>query len=124
MSRLDALAYGAARPVIAVAEARQNKIYARYFGLEKDHHPLLLDLEEDGVPDLWTTERPVVIGSMGDALAKRTGGAVRPPALPLIEAIAQIAITRLEAPNVPPVPLYIKPADAAPARDTAPVILD
>lgn len=42
----------------------------------------------------------------------------------LAEAIARIAAARWQIPAPPPAPLYIRPADAAPARDAPPVILD
>ncbi|RYG92776.1 tRNA (adenosine(37)-N6)-threonylcarbamoyltransferase complex dimerization subunit type 1 TsaB [Loktanella sp. IMCC34160] len=41
-----------------------------------------------------------------------------------IEAVAQIAATRRHDPALPrPAPLYIRPANAAPARDTGPILL-
>ncbi len=50
----------------------------------------------------------------------------RAPACPegLAEAIARIAATRRNTQTQPPAPLYLRPADAAPARDAPPVILD
>lgn len=42
----------------------------------------------------------------------------------LSEAIAQIAARRWPEAALPPAPLYIKPADAAPPRDAPPRILD
>lgn len=124
VSLLEALAYGAARPVIAVSDARRNKVYAQYFGVDGDHDPLMLDPESEAIPELWIREQPVLIGAGGEVLAKRIGSAVETPQTPLAEAIARLAMTRLDAPYVPPAPLYLRPADAAPARDTAPVILD
>ena len=41
----------------------------------------------------------------------------------LVTSMAQIA-ARAEADGPAPMPLYLKPADAAPARDAPPVILD
>ncbi len=41
-----------------------------------------------------------------------------------VEAIAQIASERWLLSNVPPAPLYVRPADAAPSRDVPPVLLD
>ncbi len=49
--------------------------------------------------------------------------AVLPPApATLAEAIARIAATK--APGARPAPLYLRPADAAPARDAPPRLLD
>ncbi len=40
------------------------------------------------------------------------------------QAIARIAAIRWTGVQVPPAPLYVRPADAAPARDVPPVLLD
>ena len=48
------------------------------------------------------------------------------PALPVVQpavAIARIALVRRAYPGPRPAPFYLRPADAAPARDVAPVIL-
>ncbi len=42
----------------------------------------------------------------------------------LAEAIAHITASRWQTTNLPPAPLYVRPADAAPPRDAAPVLLD
>ncbi len=42
----------------------------------------------------------------------------------LAEAIARIAAARRGITTQPPAPLYVRPADAAPARDAPPVILE
>ena len=47
-----------------------------------------------------------------------------PPALPLAVAIARLADTRRHTVQPRPAPLYLRPADAAPAADTAPALLD
>lgn len=59
--------------------------------------------------------------SPADALPP--GPPVLPPAMPLAHAIARIAASRHTTPSPRPAPLYLRPADAAPARDTDPVIL-
>ena len=46
------------------------------------------------------------------------------PAATFIADLARIAVTRLGQPAPAPAPLYLRPADAAPARDAAPVLLD
>ncbi|UFS64034.1 tRNA (adenosine(37)-N6)-threonylcarbamoyltransferase complex dimerization subunit type 1 TsaB [Paracoccus denitrificans] len=52
------------------------------------------------------------------------GPAPLPPAMPLAEAIARIAAARRDQPDLPrPAPIYLRPADAAPARDRGPLIL-
>ena len=42
----------------------------------------------------------------------------------IVEAIARIAAMRWTSAGEPPAPLYARPADAAPSRDAAPVLLD
>ncbi|MFV0386654.1 tRNA (adenosine(37)-N6)-threonylcarbamoyltransferase complex dimerization subunit type 1 TsaB [Paracoccus sp. (in: a-proteobacteria)] len=45
------------------------------------------------------------------------------PAVPLAEAIARLALARRDNPAPRPAPVYLRPADAVPARDAPPVIL-
>ncbi|TMV10187.1 tRNA (adenosine(37)-N6)-threonylcarbamoyltransferase complex dimerization subunit type 1 TsaB [Ruegeria sediminis] len=42
----------------------------------------------------------------------------------LAESVAKIAATRWRDTTEPPAPLYVRPADAAPSRETPPVLLD
>ena len=52
------------------------------------------------------------------------GPAPASPAMPPAEAIARIALARRDRPDLPrPAPIYLRPADAAPARDRGPLIL-
>lgn len=52
------------------------------------------------------------------------GPPVLPPLMPLAEATARIALARRDTPDLPrPAPIYLRPADAAPARDRGPVML-
>lgn len=56
--------------------------------------------------------------------AEFPGRAATPPAHPLAIAIARLAEARRHAPQPRPAPLYLRPADAAPSADAAPVLLD
>ncbi|WP_371060461.1 tRNA (adenosine(37)-N6)-threonylcarbamoyltransferase complex dimerization subunit type 1 TsaB [Rhodosalinus sp. 5P4] len=47
-----------------------------------------------------------------------------PPAAELAAAIARIAAAKAHGAAPPPAPLYVRPADAAPARDAPPRLLD
>lgn len=51
------------------------------------------------------------------------GPAPMAPLVPPAIAIARIALARRADPRPRPAPLYLRPADAAPARDAAPLIL-
>jgi hypothetical protein len=46
-----------------------------------------------------------------------------PSALPLAQAVAEIALSRLGTPQPRPAPFYLRGADAAPPSDPPPVIL-
>ncbi|WP_347140005.1 tRNA (adenosine(37)-N6)-threonylcarbamoyltransferase complex dimerization subunit type 1 TsaB [Paracoccus sp. SSK6] len=51
------------------------------------------------------------------------GPALAEPLVPTVVAIARIALARRTTPGLRPAPLYLRPADAAPARDAPPLIL-
>lgn len=52
------------------------------------------------------------------------GPAPATPVMPLAEGVARIALARRALPGLPrPAPIYLRPADAAPARDRGPVML-
>ena len=51
------------------------------------------------------------------------GPAPATPLIPPAVAIARVALERRRDPGPRPAPLYLRPADAAPARDPAPLIL-
>jgi tRNA threonylcarbamoyl adenosine modification protein YeaZ len=80
---------------------------------------------------------PAVPGPRGKAYVARPDPALidldaleqLPHAMPpapadLARAIGQVALGRFGTEQPAPAPLYVKPADAAPARDAPPVILD
>ena len=56
--------------------------------------------------------------------ADRVAGAAMVPAPPWAASVARIAASRAHAPGPPPAPVYLRPADAAPASDPPPLILD
>jgi tRNA threonylcarbamoyl adenosine modification protein YeaZ len=57
------------------------------------------------------------------AQAAQSAPLVTPEAHSLVEQIARLAVQRYQDNPARPAPLYIKPADAAPPKDPAPVIL-
>lgn len=105
VNAFDALRFGTAGPSICTVDARRDMVFAQGFETATFEAAGLcaLDTLPAGVP---------VIGAYGT-----------PPAHPVAEAIARIAATRLSAPYTPAAPLYLRPADAAPARDTPPQIV-
>ncbi len=109
VSTLEALAQDGPRPMLALLDARRGAVYAQVFAPEGAGDPALIEDPHS---------LPADLPRIGDG-----PGAV-PAALPLAEAIALIAASRLGADHPRPAPLYIRPADAAPPRDPAPAILE
>ncbi len=123
VSVLEALALGADGPVLCSVDARRDMVYAQVFnGSSGPSDPVLCDFDAVALPD--PDAKTSVIGHRADELAKRIGGVACAPGYPLAEAIARIAAVRMNDCALPrPAPLYLRPADAAPARDTGPVLL-
>ncbi|MDW3225151.1 MAG: tRNA (adenosine(37)-N6)-threonylcarbamoyltransferase complex dimerization subunit type 1 TsaB [Paracoccaceae bacterium] len=106
ISSLEALQYGAQTPCVCAIDARREQVYAQVFDGKTTHEPKMLD-----ALDL----KPV------DGRLIGHGGA--PAAYPVAEAIARLSVTRFRDVTERPAPLYMRPADAAPARDAPPRIL-
>lgn len=117
VSALEARAFGQDN-VLACVPAPRDHLYVQSFvqGAPKSEARLVDPAIETGTempPKVVGTPRPL------------WGLSAVEPVWPQIEAIARIAADRYADPVLkPPAPLYIKPADAAPARDAPPVILD
>ncbi|UWQ18691.1 tRNA (adenosine(37)-N6)-threonylcarbamoyltransferase complex dimerization subunit type 1 TsaB [Jannaschia sp. M317] len=71
------------------------------------------------LPDGW----PTVLAGPAAAQVAADLGLRCAPEVPLAASIAQIAASRAAAGRPRPAPIYLRPADAAPARDAPPVIL-
>lgn len=107
VSTHEALAFGAAGPVLVATAAPRERIY-----LQADDRLSLCAADE--LPDL--PRGAVCIGDRAEIPAHTCGGTIARPAHPLAEAIARIAATREVVPGTRPAPIYLRPADAAPAR--------
>lgn len=66
---------------------------------------------------------PIAPAAQSPADSLPPGPPARASRMPLAIAIARIAASRRDAPGPRPAPIYLRPADAAPARDTGPVML-
>ena len=110
VAALESAAFGLPEPVTAVVDARRERAYVQRF---PDGAPGLVALA-DFAPET------AISGPGAALLSART----LPQPVPIAEAIARIAAQRFATETRPPAPLYIRPADAAPARDLPPVILD
>ncbi|QIE46460.1 tRNA (adenosine(37)-N6)-threonylcarbamoyltransferase complex dimerization subunit type 1 TsaB [Pseudohalocynthiibacter aestuariivivens] len=119
---LDALAHGTSGPVLGSIAAPRGQAYVQGHGMVQNVPPALvaisdlqLDLAEPGL---------VSIGSAGSEIAARLGVPHVPAPYAPGSAIARIAALRRAHDISPAAPFYLKPADAAPARDAPPVLLD
>ena len=127
VSSFEALALDLPRPVVAMVDARRDQVFIQRFVSET---PVLAETPEapfmcarDQIEGHRPAEEPTWVGAYAAECAALLSGLAREPQYPQAEAIARIA-ARAPADSPAPAPLYLKPADAAPARDTAPVILD
>ena len=107
ISLFEALREGASPPCACTIDARRNDVYFQTTG-----------------PDDETCAPKVV---PADAIPRHDGPLIGvggiPPVFPPAVAIARLAARQFTRAPARPTPLYIRPADAAPARDAAPVIL-
>ena len=121
ISTLEAQAFGAPGVVVATVAAPRDQLYLQVIGGAEPSAPVLATL--DKLPRIPARADPACIGARAAEVATKCAGTPRQPALCLPEAIARIAAQRLDRDLPPPAPLYIRDADAAPARDGPPVIL-
>ena len=118
ISTLEALAFGQKGEVVVVQDARREAGYVQPFtdGIATAD-PILCH-------DIGTVAGPAFIGELAEKVAAPLAARLRTPVYPLPEAMARLAATRLGQSLPRPAPLYLRAADAAPARDLPPPILD
>ena len=103
VSGFDAHAHGAPHPVTAMIPAPRGMGYVQDFAEPgAGSHPALISIADAQFRFSTAPEK-----SSDDLLA----------------AIARVAASRIGTDTPRPAPLYVRPADAAPPRDAAPVIL-
>ncbi|MCZ4352188.1 tRNA (adenosine(37)-N6)-threonylcarbamoyltransferase complex dimerization subunit type 1 TsaB [Roseovarius aestuarii] len=120
---LEALAHDTSGPVLASIAAPRGQAYVQGHRMAAQIAPALVNID-DLSPDL-VEPGLVSIGSAGAEIAAHLGIPHEPAAYAPGSAIARIAALRWQDAAPPPaVPFYLKSADAAPARDAPPVILD
>ena len=105
VSAFDALRLGTNHPCLCTVDARRDMVFAQGYDTATLTDPALINQIE------LPTSTPV-IGAFGT-----------PPLHPVAEAIAHITAARFQTETAPPAPLYLRPADAAPARDAPPQIV-
>ncbi|SDE34832.1 tRNA (adenosine(37)-N6)-threonylcarbamoyltransferase complex dimerization subunit type 1 TsaB [Limimaricola pyoseonensis] len=99
VSGFEAAAHGLPRPLTVALPAPRAHLWTQRLTGDGAEPPALLAAAEAG---------EVVHG---------------PDAEALVRAIAEIAALRAATPQPRPAPLYVRPADAAPPRDPAPVLI-
>lgn len=105
ISATEAAAFGQPRPCRVVLPGPRDQVIWQDFGTDAAG-------AADGVPQL----------AAADALPPDPPPAT--PVIPVAEAVARLALLRRgQVPRTPPAPIYLRPADAAPARDAPPLIL-
>ena len=118
---LEAQAYGLPGVVVSSLDARREGLYLQVLGDGLGHAPVFCTM--DALPELPARAEPACIGHRAGEIAAACAGHVALPVMTPAEAMARIAAARLDSTRERPAPLYIRPADAAPSKDTAPVIL-
>lgn len=119
VSALEALAFGRDKALTAVSAPRGHVYVQAFRDGYAQSEARLIDPQTEAAP-LSLQSVPLV-----GAVSPVWGTSPTAPACAPVEAIARLAAARCRADDPePPAPLYIKPPDAAPARDAPPVILD
>ncbi|WP_224813762.1 tRNA (adenosine(37)-N6)-threonylcarbamoyltransferase complex dimerization subunit type 1 TsaB [Hasllibacter sp. MH4015] len=120
VSGLEALAFDAPQPTLTVLAAPRDQLYVQRHGDGVAKGPALI--ARDDLP-LWTVPGITLIGQDSPVLEEEFGIPHAPAAYAPAAAIARIAATRIGTEQPRPTPLYLKPADAAPSRETGPRLL-
>ncbi|SEN05303.1 tRNA threonylcarbamoyl adenosine modification protein YeaZ [Loktanella fryxellensis] len=120
---LEAQGFGTQGPVLSTLRAPRDMVYAqRLTDGFPDAPPVFTDLT--GALALAGRDDVAVLGDMAETLHLAHGLTVGTPVVSVIEGIALLAADPIYALDHPerPAPLYLRPADAAPARDAPPTI--
>lgn len=115
VSGFDAAALDLPSDVVSLLDAQRGAVWLSGTGLAPQQ------AVPDALPQALAGRD--VTGHLAADIAGRTGGRPLPQAVSLPVAIARIAALRAGTPQPRPAPLYLRPADAAPSSDPAPVLL-
>ncbi len=121
---LEAQAFGTTGPILSTLRAPRDMVCAqRLTDGWPDAEPIFTDLI--GALALAGPEEVSVLGDMAETLHQAHGLTIGSSVVSVIEGIALLAadpIYRMDHADRP-APLYLRPADAAPARDAPPTII-
>lgn len=119
VTRFEALAHGTEGPVLVAIAAPLDRLYVQAMrDGAPDSEPCLVATDEMSAPG-----HTLVIGDDADRLAARLGLWAASGSVPDPAVVARIAAGRLDS-NERPAPLYLREADAAPASEPPPRILE
>lgn len=120
VSTFEALACDAPEgPLLLTLNGPRDQVYFKGIGGALPGDIALYD--RSNLPDIASDV--ILIGEDSQVLSSLLGCRYAPAAYAPAAAIARVAATRVTGPHTPPSPLYLRPADAAPASDPPPVIL-
>lgn len=121
VSLLEALQDGRDGPALCSIDARRNQLYLQRFAAEAARGPELVSFEDIGAD--WHVPGLTCLGHRAAEIADRLGAASAPARHAPTISIARIAARRQSSNPPRPAPLYLRAADAAPARESGPVLL-
>ncbi len=121
VTRFEALAEGVERPVLACVDARRDEAYLGYLDDEGGVDYRIAPV--GAIPAEFKARSLRVTGYGSQEIAESLGGEPVVSDYGLAAAIARIAARSYPDATLRPAPLYIRKADAAPAREVAPVIM-
>ncbi len=119
---LEAAALGSDGPVLSCLQAPRDQAYVMGQGTATVIAPQLIAIAD--IPQSWAQPGLILTGSATGAVGTHLGLGASPARYAPASAVARIAARRWQDNPPRPAPVYLKPADAAPARDAPPVILD
>ena len=122
VTALEALACGTSGPVLSTVAAPRDHVYVQGFATDTPIAAQLISVAD--IPQDWSIPGLVALGTGAKAVAAHLEVATPPAPYAPASAIARLTAERWHSSPPAPVPLYLKPADAAPSKDALPVILD
>ena len=125
VTSLEALTFESTGDVIACIDARRGRAYVQpFFDGVPMSNASMHDIDAVARLSASPTTDPRLVGPLAAPIHEHIGWQVIAPKYEPIEAMARIARQRINIEVGRPTPLYLRPADAAPPRDPAPVILE
>lgn len=116
----EALTVAAPLPIVATVQATRREVYVSEIHEGWRSEPQQMAIEDITQP---RSEDCVCIGHRSDEVAAQLGLTAQPAMYAPASAIARYVAALDRVPDQRPTPYYLRPADAAPPRDPAPVIL-